>query len=75
MKNEDVLIPDDLKEHLHPFSKDSKCPRCGHDKLGSRYTVQSRTINDVLIYNYDAIKRMCLSCNYNWDELPTEDSL
>jgi len=57
---------------MERFSKDAKCPKCGHDKAEVRWLdVQGGQYGGRVCYA-EHIQRTCLLCGYRWSEKPLD---
>lgn len=55
------------------YNKDSKCPKCGHNKIGAKFVPaagQVRVENIILETDEEIMQRICKNCKYSWFEKP-----
>jgi rRNA maturation protein Nop10 len=57
---------------LPPYDPKARCPKCGHDRVGTRWKVaKPEHITETRAAEW--LMRHCERCEFNWDEACIED--
>ena len=62
---------------LPPYNPEAKCPKCGGEEAGVYWVPKGRIVgtdspHGQMYQPYDALRRRCETCGYEWEEAPCD---